>query len=357
MISITATSIAGSYLWGWNCFPVIFEEPKELECGSPLVSEIDLRYLRFFIAVAEEMNFSRAAERLHTVQPSLSRQIRRLEEIVGTPLFNRDRHKLTLTGAGQVFLGQSRIILDQINHAIAFAQQKAREDAGQITIGFILGTESQLFPRLVPALRKRYPDIKLSYRALTEVEQIAALEGKTIHAGFLAGPIDNPAISTELIMHQRMIVALPANHPLARLKRIPVHRLAEFPLVPPTAVDSNYITFINQLATNAGVKFKHGSEHDNVLSALISLSVEDGACLVLDYHRAIFPKGVVARPLDLDPQPSFDLMIAYNKDDITPALASFLSVVRESMSGIYQRFPLDLASKALAAIRVDVPPS
>ena len=140
---------------------------------------MDLRYLRFFIAVAEEMNFTRAAERLHTVQPSVSRQIHRLEEIVGTPLFHRDRHKLSLTPAGRVFLAESRAVLEQVNRAIELARQSARADVGQVAIGFILGTESQIFPRIVPALRQRYPDIELSYKALTEHEQLKALESKS----------------------------------------------------------------------------------------------------------------------------------------------------------------------------------
>jgi LysR family transcriptional regulator, hca operon transcriptional activator len=294
---------------------------------------MDLRYLRFFIAVAEEMNFTRAAERLHTVQPSVSRQIHRLEEIVGTPLFHRERHKLGLTQAGRVFLTESRAVLEHVNRAIELARQSARADAGQVAIGFILGTESQIFPRIVPALRHRYPDIELSYRALTEFEQFVALESGSINAAFTAGPIENPAIAAEFVMHQRLVVVLPSHHPLARLKRIPVARLAEFPLIHPTAAMApNYVTFVDKIAQSAGVQFKRRFEHDNVLSALNSVSIGAGVCLVPDYQKGILPSHLVVRPLDLNPQPSFDLLVAYRKDDRLPALSCFLTVVRECMN-------------------------
>jgi LysR family hca operon transcriptional activator len=294
---------------------------------------MDLRYLRFFIAVAEEMNFTRAAERLNTVQPSVSRQIHRLEEIVGTPLFQRDRHKLSLTEAGRVFLVESKAVLEHVNRAIALARQCASDDAGHVGIGFILGTESQLFPRLVPALRELYPGIELSYKALTEVEQLIALENGSINAAFTAGPIDNPDLASEFVMHQRLVVVLQTSHPLARLRRIPVARLAEFPLICPTpAMTPNYVSFVNGIAQAAGVQFKRRFEHDNVLSALNSVSIGAGVCLIPDYQKSILPSHLTSRPLDLDPQPSFDLLVAYRKDDKLPALSCFLSVVREYMS-------------------------
>ncbi len=294
---------------------------------------MDLRYLRFFIAVAEEMNFTRAAERLNTVQPSVSRQIHRLEEIVGTPLFRRERHKLDLTDAGRVFLKESKAVLDHVNRAIALARQSARPDAGQVAIGFVLGTESQLFPRLVPALRERFPAIELSYKALTEVEQIVALENGSINAAFTAGPINNPALVSEFVMHQKIVVVLPTNHPLARLKRIPVAKLAEFPLICPNpAMVPNYVSFVKGLAQAANVQFKTRFEHDNVLSALNSVSIGTGVCLIPDHQKSMLHSHLTSRLLDLDPQPSFDLLVAYRKDDKLPALACFLSVVREHMN-------------------------
>jgi LysR family hca operon transcriptional activator len=294
---------------------------------------MDLRYLRFFIAVAEEMNVTRAAERLHTVQPSVSRQIHRLEEIVGTPLFHRKRHKLELTDAGGVFLKESRAILEQVNRAIALARQSARADAARVSIGFILGTEGPIFARLVPTLRERYPEMQLSYRPMSEPELLDSLLNKTVNAAFCAGPFNNPAIATERVLQQKLVVVIPSDHPLAKLKRIPLARLAEIPLVMPTPTTSpNYLAFINEIAKTAGVEFKTWIEHDNVLAALNSVSLGAGACLIPDYQKGYLPNRLSALSLELEPQPTLDLLVAYRKDDKLPALACFLSVVRECMN-------------------------
>jgi LysR family hca operon transcriptional activator len=295
---------------------------------------MDLRYLRFFIAVAEEMNVTRAAERLHTVQPSVSRQIHRLEEIVGTPLFRRERHKLELTEAGSTFLKDSRLILEQVNRAIASARQSARANAARVSIGFILGTEGPIFSRLVPALRQKYPEMQLSYRSLTEPELLDALENKSINAAFCAGPINHPSISTECVLHQKLVVVIASDHPLAKLKRIPIARLAEIPMVMPSSTGSpNYLAFLNQVARSAGVEFKTWIEHDNVLTALNAVSIGAGACLIPDYQKGYLPGRFITRSLKLEPEPTLDLLVAYRKDDKLPALASFLSVVRECMNG------------------------
>ena len=256
---------------------------------------MDLRYLRFFIAVAEEMNVTRAAERLHTVQPSVSRQIHRLEEIVGTPLFHRERHRLNLTEAGAVFLKESRAILEQVNRAIELARQSARADSARVSVGFILGTESPIFSRLVPTLRERYPEMQLSYRPLTELQLIEALENRSINAAFCAGPIDRASIATEVVLRQKLVVVLPADHPLAKLKRIPIARLAEIPLVmPSTTTSPNYLAFLNQIAQSAGVQFKTWIEHDNVLAALNSESLGAGACLIPEYQKSYLPNRLSA---------------------------------------------------------------
>lgn len=294
---------------------------------------MDLRYLRFFIAVAEEMNVTRAAERLHTVQPSVSRQIHRLEEIVGTPLFRRERHKLELTEAGSVFLKESRLILEQVNRAIALARQSARANAARVSIGFILGTEGPIFSRLVPTLRQKYPEMQLSYRSLTEPEMFDALENKSINAAFCAGPINHPSLSTECVLHQKLVVVISSDHPLAKLKRIPIARLAEIPLImPPASTSPNYVAFLKQIARSAGVEFKTLSESDNVLAALASVSLGAGACLIPEYQKGYLPGRFITRSLKLEPEPTLELLVAYRKDDKHPALASFLSVVRECMN-------------------------
>jgi LysR family hca operon transcriptional activator len=294
---------------------------------------MNLRYLIYFITVAEELNFTRAAERLHTVQPSLSRQIHCLEEIVGTPLFHREKHKLQLTEAGRIFLEQARSILHQMDHAIILARQGARAEAGHVSIGYISGTESRIFAKLLPAIKLRYPEMRISYHAMTEMELIGALEKQEVDVAFLPGPIENMGLQSEVVLRQKVIAVLPASSPLARLKRIPLTRLAEVPWVAPSpAANPRYLQFVDQICRAGKVHFTVSAEHDNVLSALHAVSLGIGFSIIPDYQKAILPGSVVARTLDIEPQPFFELSVVYRKNDRLPALAFFLNIVRESMT-------------------------
>jgi LysR family transcriptional regulator, hca operon transcriptional activator len=294
---------------------------------------MDLRYLRYFIAVAEEMNFTRAAERLHTVQPSLSRQIRRLEEIVGAPLFIRNRHELEITEAGRIFLDESRAILQQMNRAIMLARQGARAEAGQISIGFIFGTDtSTIFSRLLPALKQRCPEMQVSYKGMTETELFEKLEEQEINVAIGPGPAELPGVSSEVILRQKIVVVLPSTHPLAKLKRIPVDKLASEPIIGPShAANPRFRKFLHSIGETGGVTFTTAVERDNVLSALHAVGLGLGVVLVPDYQKSILPGSVVARPLDLDPPPMHELLMYYHESDRNPALAYFLSIVRECM--------------------------
>ncbi len=294
---------------------------------------MDLRYLRYFVAVAEEMNFTRAAERLHTVQPSLSRQIQRLEEIVSAPLFNRNRHGLKLTEAGRIFLDESRAILQHMDRAIMLARQGARAEAGHVSVGFIFGTESRIFHNCLPVLKQRCPEMHTSFLALSEPELLQALEEEKINVAFLAGPIENTSVVSEVVLRQKIVVVLPAAHPLTKLKRIPLAKLADIPMVRPSqALSPKYVRCVDEIAARAGVTFTSAIEHDNVLSGLHAVGLGLGFALIPDYQKDILPGSIVFRPIDVDPQPSLDLLMVYRKDDRSPALAYFLSIVRESMA-------------------------
>jgi len=293
---------------------------------------MDHRYLRYFIAVAEELSFTRAAERLHTVQPSLSQQIRRLEEIVGTPLFHRDKHRLQLTEAGRIFLQESRAILQYTDRAIALARQAARAEAGYMTIGFVPGTEGKIFPRILPILRAKYPDIELSLRSLTSPQQLEALQNHEINVGFLRPPVDDPEIQSQVIFRNKIVAALPANHSLAKLKRVPVRSLVALPLL---QVSRSTAPLLHdktlEIAEKAGVKFNSILPAENVLMSLSEVASGLGFCLLPDYVREILPPNVIVRQLDCDPEPDIPLLVAHRKDDRLPALAFFLSLLSEQL--------------------------
>lgn len=290
---------------------------------------MDHRYLRYFIAVAEELSFTRAAERLHTVQPSLSQQIRRLEEIVGAELFLRRKHRLYLTEAGRIFLEEARTILEHTDRAIAQARQAARAEAGFITIGFVPGVEGKIFTRILPLLRDQYPMVELTLRSLTSPQQLEALHNHEINLGFLRPPIDAPELGWETILSDKIIAVVPAGHPLARMKRIPVESLSVLPFLEVARETAPALhDKAKEIAAKAGVEFNSILPADSVLMSLNEISAGLGFSLMPDYVRQILPANVVARALACDPEPDIPLLAAYRKDEKLPFVARFLSLLK-----------------------------
>jgi LysR family hca operon transcriptional activator len=291
---------------------------------------MDLRYLRYFIAVAEERNFTRAAERLNTVQPSLSQQIKRLEDLVGTPLFDRDRHHVELTEAGRVFLVRARDILSRIDVAIQEARQAAHTELSQLTIGFVPGPEGKVFPNVLPVLRERWPGIRLNLRGLTSPEQVVALRNGTIDVGFVRPPLVDGSLTSEMVLREEVVAAVPADSGLAQLDRIPVERLAGLPFVQVARDSAPAVhALANEIAATAGVRFTQGLVTDGVLGTLNTVGSGLGFSLLPDYVRQIAPTTVAIRPLATDPPPHLDLVVAYRTGDHGPALALLLRLLRE----------------------------
>lgn len=296
---------------------------------------MDLRYLRYFIVVAEELNFTRAADRLHTVQPSLSQQIRRLEDIVGTPLFYRDKHRIELTEAGRVFIEQSRKILESADRGIEMARKAARSEAGNIAIGFVPGAETVIFPCVLPPFHERYPEIQLRLVSAMAPELALALQNHMINVGFFGGPVEDPDLESEVVIRMPLIPILRADHPLALLDQIPVRKLAELPFVRPSR--AKYAApnrVIDAIAADAGVSFNTSTEVDSALATVYAVASGMGFAIVPDYARQFLPATVVARRLELERDPLLDVLAVYRKDDKLPALVSFLTLLRNCI--IYQ---------------------
>jgi LysR family hca operon transcriptional activator len=296
---------------------------------------MDYRYLRYFIAVAEEQNITRAAERLHTVQPSLSSQIRRLEEIVGTPLFNRDKRRLQLTEAGRIFLEEARNLLASTDHAINLARSAGRAEAGHITMAFISGTETIIFPRFLPLFRAKCPQVELHLVTMHASEQLEGLHEHTIDVGFLGGSISDPKIESEVIVRQNIVAVLPAKHPLARRRQVSCEQLASLPIVRPSREGGLSLRhWIDSVEQMTATHFRVACEVDSVMAALNGVAAGLGFSLLPDYIRQFLPPQVVSKPLRLPPSaPSFDLRVAYRSDNRLPAFQIFLKLLRQSVVG------------------------
>jgi LysR family transcriptional regulator, hca operon transcriptional activator len=291
---------------------------------------MDLRYLRYFIAVAEERSFTRAAERLNTVQPSLSQQIKKLEEVyVGTPLLRRDKHHVELTEAGRVFLTEARSILESVDRAIALVRKTAKAEAGRLTIGFVPGAEGAVFAHLLPLLRKRHPELVLTLRSLSTPDQIEALCNRAIDIGFLRGPVEVRSLMTEVVLDEEIVAVLPARHELAALDPIPPAALAGQPFVQVTRSGAPAVhDAAAQIADRAGLHLEPALETDNVLGTLNAVGSGMGFSLVPGYVRQICPPSVVVRSLEMHPQPRIELLAAFPRENQTAALVEFLSLMR-----------------------------
>ena len=291
---------------------------------------IEFRHLRYFVAVAEELNITKAAERLHTVQPSLGRQIHQLEEFVGVPLLLREGHRLELTEAGRIMLGESRRMLHELELIIEQLQREANMTAGRITVGFFPGAELRVFPKLLPYLRSNYPGIELVLRSLKASEQLAALRNRTMDVGFLRGPIeDESQINYETVFSDEILAFLPAQHPLAKERYISLQKLAEVPMVELSSVEAPvFDQLVVSLGREAGIKFRCVLKTESVYATLSAVGAGVGCCFLPSYVKQIIPPTIVAKRLNRTPPSTIDLLLVYRRDDTRNNLMVFLSAVR-----------------------------
>jgi LysR family hca operon transcriptional activator len=304
---------------------------------------LELRHLRYFVAVAEELSFTRAAKRLHTSQPSLGQQIRDLEAEVGTPLFRRDRHHVEMTVAGSVLLTEARDVLSRAHHAIQMAARESK-DMSLLTIGAVLAAEVKILPSLLPILGQRAKELSLVIRHFSSLEQIRELRNCSIDGGFLGGPIMDSEIDWMELLKEEIIVVLLDDHPAAKSKKVSLEKLRglacigtsgalspalQQALTPFYEVAQRHITFTR--------------EAPNVLGQINLVRAGRGFAILPDYARFMLPQGVVARPLDWDPPLSVALGFAWRRSDQSKALRLFRRILVDSSgdvrSGRVRRYP------------------
>jgi len=181
---------------------------------------MELRDLRYFVAVAQHGNFSRAAEQLAVSQPALSEQVRKLEDELGAALFQRTSRGATLTDAGEAFLPRARAVLAEADAAADSVRMVTSGVAGTLTLGFIDSAALALLPPLIRRFTERYPNVKLRLRELGTQQQLEALAGGAIDVGIVRGPVRGEGVSGRRLATEPLLIALPTNHPLARQSAI-----------------------------------------------------------------------------------------------------------------------------------------
>lgn len=292
---------------------------------------MELRHLRYFATVAEELHFGRAAERLGIAQPPLSQQIKSLEEELGVQLFLRTKRRVELTAAGTAFYGETRKILAQADQAVRAAQRAARGEIGQLAVGFVSGAVYGKVPSIFRLMQTRHPDVSLVLQDLTSEEQVEAIKANRLDVGLIRPPVAAAeSLVMRVIWREPLVVVLPEKHPLAGNRQIALGLLAEEPFlqVPRHLAPGFYDLFI-RICAEAGFSPKIVQEARTTQTIVSLIAVGMGVSIVPASLKGLRRTGVVYRPLK-PPSPTTDLAVLWRPDDESPALRSFLEIIWEA---------------------------
>jgi len=291
---------------------------------------VELRHLRYFVAVAETLNFGRAARRLAISQPPLSRQIQALEGELGTPLFARTRRSVTLTPAGAALLPEARRLLREAEALKEGARRLASGEAGTVALGFISVAAYNVLPALVPQFRKRHPGVKLALQeGLTDV-LLAALAQGEIDAGMVLPPVNDPRFAYRPLVRDRLLVALPARA-RDRFARgpLPLASLAGEPFILfPRKAGASLYDLVVGCCERAGFVPRIDQEAIQMQTIVSLVAAGMGVALVPESLRHLRRTGVEYRALR-DSTPPVEIGLAWRAADESPAVGAFVALATE----------------------------
>jgi LysR family hca operon transcriptional activator len=295
---------------------------------------VELRHLRYFVTVAEELSFTRAAARLRTAQPSLSQQIRQLEKELGVNLLDRSRHHVAVTNAGRIFLQQAKDILLRVDHAGRLARQAADGQAGDLSVGTFPSADVKILPAVRPLIAEHLPNVRLILHSKYAVEPLSGLRAGTLDVAFMRDPSDAAELEVIELLREQIVIVLPSHHALARRKKIPVASLDDLPCITmERAMSPALHDATATLYREARIRMHAVSSADNVLGHLQLVQEGLGFALLPDSMNALLPPGVTFRPLDCDPVPTVSIVVAFRRGNASRLLREFVGLLRE-------RFPL-----------------
>ncbi|MES2299642.1 MAG: LysR family transcriptional regulator [Pseudomonadota bacterium] len=297
---------------------------------------MELRHLRYFIAVAEELNFTRAAERLHIGQPPLSHAIQMLERDVGALLFERTKRSVRMTEAGRLFLQDARRILDMSAQAAETARRAARGEAGELRIGFTFSTPfTPLFATVINAYRQQYPQVLLTLHEMSTMRQLDAIGLRDMDLGFVRPPEAPaaPPISLLPLRTDPLLVVLPQAHRLAAKKTVALAELADAPFVmyPPGAGTGIYPQ-IFRLCRAAGFVPRVAQEAGEAATIIGLVAAGCGVSILPAPFEHIRMAGVCYRPLR-EREAATTLLLARRADQHAPLVDAFVALAAKAALG------------------------
>lgn len=298
---------------------------------------MDIRHLKYFIAVGEELNIGRAANRLNISQPPLTRQIHQLEEELGVELLTRTPRGVELTQAGEFFLDEARNILALMSLVSERTKLAGKGKLGQLDIG-IFGTGIlSAIPKLLQVFRDKHPEVQVVLHTMTKDEQIQALRQKRITVGFNRLIADLPDIQSDLIMREPLYLAVNSNHPFAQKNSVHIKDVVNQPLVMfPTGARPNFVDKVIELCSGAGFAPKISQIVGDAVTGVALVSAGFGMSLVPESVISLKPAGVTYLPFADDKKASIDLSCLYRREDNSPLLMEFLAAIQLFKANLQQ---------------------
>ncbi|MFC7687040.1 LysR substrate-binding domain-containing protein [Ureibacillus sp. GCM10028918] len=290
---------------------------------------MELRLLKYFIAVAEELHFGRAASRLQMAQPPLSIQIKQLETEIGAKLFNRTKRNVELTEAGKVFLNRSYEILSSVNRASEEARRIHEGVIGELILGFGGSATFDLLPFILKEYRDKYPNVNIVLRQQTTTKQVNDLHEGKIHVGILVPPIESELLDVEILREEPFIVVLPKTHPLITSGlSINLSRLAGEPFImSPRSVGPGYYDSVISSCYDAGFSPKIAQEAQEFHTIVSLVAFGLGVALVPKSIQFLKNENVIYMPLEKSYTKKTAL--AWNKNKTSPVVDSFIEFIRQ----------------------------
>lgn len=294
---------------------------------------MELRHLRYFLAVAQELNFTRAARRLHIAQPPLTQQIKALETELGVALFDRSSYRIKLTDAGRAFMAEAERILGEVRNAVLIAKRAARGAQGQVRVGF---TESASFNPLVTAVfrafRSTYPDTEVSLEEHQSTELALALRENRIDVAFLRPPLkSDEGLTVQILEQEAMVAAVPHGHALAKRKLIALTDLeTETFILYPRAVRPGLADAVISACEQVGFTPRVEQYAPQLSSTINLVAASLGVSIVPQCMRGLQPQAVAYIPLRGQPVQAL-LGIAHRAGESSAAVMKFIELARNGV--------------------------
>lgn len=295
---------------------------------------MELRHLRYFVAVAEEGSLTVAAQRrLYTAQPSLSRQIRDLESEVGTQLLTRSARGIELTPAGRVFLDHARLALTQVEAAGEAARRAAQPAKPSFALGFLTGQEMDWLPEAMRILRDELPNIEVTVSSQYSPDLAESLMRGKLDAAFLRPEVNAPDLVFKVVAREPLVVVLPSDHRLTSHDAIAPQDLVGETFITVSGTAPTLRAVIDAYLKQSGIAIVPVHEVDNLAMAMSLVASTRGVALLPAYAQNFLPWSVVSRPIKGEP-PTIDLVIGHHRANTSPLLKLFLSRVDDMIARV-----------------------